>query len=206
MNITTSAFRASRCGHSIGYAKQYITLQHTATHCNIMQYNAIHCYATYQTATWLHHKLHLTATHFITLHHTTITLHHTASHCSSAPQHTVINCNNAGLITLKRGELPCLDYVEILAVKGGILTGGLLTVLVLPGLTTVQLQFFQLGSSGCPSKYQEGLCFRVQYSDTVTLFNIRQHTTTYYYTLHHIATHCHKCSVLQHSAARCNTL
>jgi len=98
-----------RTGNSVTYG----TLQHIATHCNILQHSATHCIALQHCNTLQHNTLqHMcapailslmvhcnilqrTAKHCNTLHHTAThcnTLQHTASHCNTM-QHNATHCN-----------------------------------------------------------------------------------------------------------------
>ena len=98
-------------------ATRYITLQHTATHCNTLQHTAAH-----------HTTVQHTATHYNKVQHSATqcnTVQHTATHCNilqqiathcNALQRTATNCNEVQLTTaycnllqrtLKRTARPC---------------------------------------------------------------------------------------------------
>ena len=70
-------------------------LQHTATHGNTLQHSAVPCSTLQHTATH-NNTLRHTATHYSTLQYTAThcnTLQHTATHCNTL-QYTATHCNN----------------------------------------------------------------------------------------------------------------
>ena len=87
---------------SVSQMQKFITLQHTATHCNTLQRTATspRAYRLCEFVTLFYTALHCntlqhTATHCSTLQHTAAhcrTLQNTAAHCRTL-QHTAAHCN-----------------------------------------------------------------------------------------------------------------
>jgi len=163
-------------------------LQHTATHCNTLQY----------TATPQH-----TAAHCNTLQHLN-TLQHTATHCNTLRQ---THCN-----TLQR-PLFCVHLLcsESCDVTGSYEWHG--SFICVTWSTRVCDATHSIeGLSSFNYEYITAThCNTLQH--TATHCNTLQHTATHYNTLQHTATHCNTlqhtathCNTLQHTATHCNTL
>jgi len=163
--------------------QRWLTLQHTATHCNVPQHAATHrsilqhaatCCITLQYPAAHCNILQHTAIHCDTLHYTAIhcnTLHHTATHCNTL-RHTAIHCN-------------VLQH------------------------TAIHCDTLQYTATHC--KYTATHCSALQY--TAAHCETLRHTATHCDTLRHTAIHCDTlqrtathCNALQHTATHCNTL
>jgi len=192
-------------------------LQHTATRCNTMQHNAIHRYTLQHTTTHCN-TLQYIATHCNTLQHTCNTLRLTATHCNTL-LHTATHCNTLQYTathcnTLQHTALIKMECVSVWCVGGGECTQVHLGSWY-PDVSSSSWHahdLLQHIATHCNTlqhnvklwSVRVGGCGRAHWSCYIQMTRrVRNIRMTHCNTLQRTATHC---NALQHTATHCNTL